>query len=152
MTCLACLRMGSTHPFALALEKRLRCVSSHFPLDHLSHPTLWQILQYSFKLLIPFLQWRARLQHQAGRRAAPTSGVAESLGKLAGLINEARTLFGFCGKWCSYTLHGNFVQHLGVNGRFGWLETRLVSGQNSSGRTSVMTWSPRHWFCILPAL
>ncbi|KAI0695401.1 hypothetical protein BC835DRAFT_953648 [Cytidiella melzeri] len=55
------------------------------------------VLQYSLQLLVPFLRWRARIQHEAGRRVSPTSDVAPGLAKLAGLLSDARALFSFWG-------------------------------------------------------
>ncbi|KAI0067265.1 hypothetical protein BV25DRAFT_1959929 [Artomyces pyxidatus] len=58
---------------------------------------LFMIIQYAAKLLVPFLQLRARLQHKAGSRTEPISRVAHSLEKLSGLVGSARELWGL---WC----------------------------------------------------
>ncbi|KAI8980027.1 hypothetical protein BD414DRAFT_420869 [Trametes punicea] len=52
-----------------------------------------QIIQYTAKLLVPFLQWRARSQYDAGRRKIPLSTSAERLAKLGSIISDARMLF-----------------------------------------------------------
>ena len=52
-----------------------------------------QIIQYTVSLVVPFLQWRARLQHGAGLRKAPSSPAADKLAKLASLISDARMFF-----------------------------------------------------------
>ncbi|KAI0342677.1 hypothetical protein BDW22DRAFT_1330128 [Trametopsis cervina] len=57
----------------------------------------YQVVQYSLKLLVPYLRWRARLQHSVGRRASPTTDAAPGLAKLAGLVADARSLFSFWG-------------------------------------------------------
>ncbi|KAI0044164.1 hypothetical protein FA95DRAFT_1497534 [Auriscalpium vulgare] len=57
----------------------------------------FQIIQYSAKLLVPFLQLRARLQHRAGLRSEPVSNVAPSLKKLADVVSGARELWGIWG-------------------------------------------------------
>jgi hypothetical protein len=51
-----------------------------------------QLIQYTAKLVIPFLHLRARLQHRAGLAKTSTSAAAGGLGKLAALIGDARTL------------------------------------------------------------
>ncbi|RDX57117.1 hypothetical protein OH76DRAFT_1394890 [Lentinus brumalis] len=54
---------------------------------------LFGIIQYTVKLIVPFLQWRARLQHGAGLRKAPISPSADRLAKLGGIIGDARMFF-----------------------------------------------------------
>ncbi|KAI0648977.1 hypothetical protein C8Q79DRAFT_484418 [Trametes meyenii] len=76
-------------------------VPSSETLDHLvrflstwsGSDKFFMIIQYTVKLLVPFLQWRARLQHGAGLRKAPTSSSAAKLGKLGSIISDARMLF-----------------------------------------------------------
>ncbi|EIW57688.1 uncharacterized protein TRAVEDRAFT_150287 [Trametes versicolor FP-101664 SS1] len=53
----------------------------------------FMLVQYTVKLLVPFLKWRARLQHGAGLRKAPVSPSADRLGKLGSIISDARMLF-----------------------------------------------------------
>ncbi|KAJ3538786.1 hypothetical protein NM688_g6470 [Phlebia brevispora] len=53
---------------------------------------LFMIIQYSLKLIVPFLHLRARLQHRSGLRAAPTSGAADRLAKFGSLIGDYRML------------------------------------------------------------
>ncbi|KAH8100990.1 hypothetical protein BXZ70DRAFT_892779 [Cristinia sonorae] len=53
---------------------------------------LFMIIQYSLKLIVPFLHFRARMQHRAGMRQAPTSGSATALAKLGSLLGDARML------------------------------------------------------------
>ncbi|KAK7690443.1 hypothetical protein QCA50_005541 [Cerrena zonata] len=50
------------------------------------------IIQYTLKLVVPFLHWRARLQHSVGTRKEPISAVAPRLAKVASLIGDARML------------------------------------------------------------
>ncbi len=52
-----------------------------------------QIIQYTVNLVVPFLKWRARLQHGAGLRKAPSSPAADRLAKLGSLISDARMFF-----------------------------------------------------------
>jgi hypothetical protein len=56
-----------------------------------------KLIQYGAKVLIPILQARARLQHRAGLRNEPTSSLTPKLAKLAGIIGDARTLWGIWG-------------------------------------------------------
>jgi hypothetical protein len=58
---------------------------------------LFMLIQYGAKVLIPILQARARLQHRAGLRNEPTSSLTPKLAKLAGIIGDARTLWGIWG-------------------------------------------------------
>lgn len=58
---------------------------------------LIKLIQYGAKVLIPILQARARLQHRAGLRNEPTSSITPKLAKLAGMIGDARTLWGIWG-------------------------------------------------------
>ncbi|KAL7279301.1 hypothetical protein ACG7TL_007142 [Trametes sanguinea] len=51
------------------------------------------IIQYTAKLLVSFLQWRARLQYDAGRRKLPLSASADKLARLGSIISDARMLF-----------------------------------------------------------
>ncbi|TCD63337.1 hypothetical protein EIP91_005656 [Steccherinum ochraceum] len=53
---------------------------------------LFMIIQYSLKLVVPFLHFRARMQHKAGMRKAPTSDAAVGLSKLGSLLSDARML------------------------------------------------------------
>lgn len=55
------------------------------------------LIQYGAKVLIPILQARARLQHRAGLRNEPTSPITPKLAKLAGIIGDARILWGLWG-------------------------------------------------------
>jgi len=50
------------------------------------------IIQYSLKIVVPFLQLRARMQHNAGMRKTPTSDSAVGLAKLGTLLSDARML------------------------------------------------------------
>ncbi|EAU83106.1 hypothetical protein CC1G_11632 [Coprinopsis cinerea okayama7 len=54
---------------------------------------LFMLIQYTLKLVAPFLRLRARLQHQAGLRQNPTSTTAAGYDKLAGIIGDSRTLW-----------------------------------------------------------
>ncbi|KAI1796954.1 hypothetical protein LXA43DRAFT_985278 [Ganoderma leucocontextum] len=54
---------------------------------------LFMIIQYTVNLIVPFLQWRARLQHGAGFRKSPSSPAADKLAKLGSLISDARMFF-----------------------------------------------------------
>ncbi|TBU33426.1 hypothetical protein BD309DRAFT_974640 [Dichomitus squalens] len=54
---------------------------------------LFMIIQYTVKLIVPFLQWRARLQYGAGLRKAPVSPAADRLAILGNLIGDARMFF-----------------------------------------------------------
>ncbi|KJA14516.1 hypothetical protein HYPSUDRAFT_150319 [Hypholoma sublateritium FD-334 SS-4] len=69
-------------------------------LDHLvrylgtwSGSELLQVIQYVLKLVVPFLELRARLQHRAGLRAAPKSTSADSYSKFSSFIGDSRTLW-----------------------------------------------------------
>ncbi|KAI0636061.1 hypothetical protein C8Q77DRAFT_1101155 [Trametes polyzona] len=76
-------------------------VPSSETLDHLvrflstwsGSDKLFMLIQYTVKLLVPFLRWRARLQYGVGTRKAPISSTADRLGKLAGIISDARMFF-----------------------------------------------------------
>jgi hypothetical protein len=52
-----------------------------------------QVIQYVIKLLVPFLQFRAQLQHRAGLRKTPTSSAAVGYAKLGSLLGDSRTLW-----------------------------------------------------------
>jgi len=52
---------------------------------------LFMLIQYTAKLVVPFLHLRARLQHQAGMRKSPTSNAAGGLKKLDSLLGDSRT-------------------------------------------------------------
>ncbi|KAI0034218.1 hypothetical protein K488DRAFT_84192 [Vararia minispora EC-137] len=58
---------------------------------------LFMVIQYGAKVLVPILQFKARLQHRAGMRGKPTSDVAASLKKFASLVSDARALWGMWG-------------------------------------------------------
>ncbi|KZT01383.1 uncharacterized protein LAESUDRAFT_731234 [Laetiporus sulphureus 93-53] len=70
-------------------------------LDHLvRYLSTWSgsdkffmIIQYAIKLIVPFLQFRARMQHNAGLRPAPVSASADGLAKLGSILGDARMLF-----------------------------------------------------------
>ncbi|PCH42056.1 hypothetical protein WOLCODRAFT_137663 [Wolfiporia cocos MD-104 SS10] len=70
-------------------------------LDHLvRYLSTWSgsdkffmIIQYTLKLIVPFLHFRARLQHKAGLRQTASSGAAQRLGKLYSIIGDARMFF-----------------------------------------------------------
>ncbi|KAH9945066.1 uncharacterized protein BXZ73DRAFT_39023 [Epithele typhae] len=53
----------------------------------------FMLVQYTAKLIIPFLEWRARIQHKNGFRKMPASPSAERLAKLANNISDARMFF-----------------------------------------------------------
>jgi hypothetical protein len=55
------------------------------------------LVQYSAKLIVPLLQFRARLRHRAGLTKEATSGAAEGFTKLASMIGNARTVWGIWG-------------------------------------------------------
>ena len=57
-----------------------------------------QIIQYTVNLVVPFLRWRARLQHGTGLRNAPSSSAADKLAKLGSLISDARMFFRIWGE------------------------------------------------------
>ncbi|KAI0368011.1 hypothetical protein BV20DRAFT_969857 [Pilatotrama ljubarskyi] len=97
---------GQSKPLTLARLEDLTLGSFAFvpsseTLDHLvrflstwsGSDKLFMIMQYTVKLLVPFLHWRARLQYNAGLRKAPLSASANRLGKLGGIISDARMLF-----------------------------------------------------------
>ncbi|KAH8826563.1 hypothetical protein DL96DRAFT_1529939 [Flagelloscypha sp. PMI_526] len=50
------------------------------------------VLEYTLKLLVPFLNFRARLQHQAGMSKVATSTIAPRLSTLATLVTDSRTV------------------------------------------------------------
>ncbi|KAF8173042.1 hypothetical protein BJ912DRAFT_88082 [Pholiota molesta] len=54
---------------------------------------LFMLIQYALKLIVPFLELRARLQHRAGLRAAPKSQTADAYNKFSSLIGDSRTLW-----------------------------------------------------------
>ncbi|KAF8972161.1 hypothetical protein BDZ97DRAFT_1783476 [Flammula alnicola] len=54
---------------------------------------LFMVIQYALKLIVPFLELRARLQHRAGMRDAPKSQSAEGYAKLSSLLGDSRTLW-----------------------------------------------------------
>jgi len=54
---------------------------------------LFMVIQYILKLVVPFLELRARLQHRAGLRAVPKSSSADSCSKLSSFIGDSRTLW-----------------------------------------------------------
>ncbi|CCL99302.1 uncharacterized protein FIBRA_01318 [Fibroporia radiculosa] len=53
----------------------------------------FMIIQHTLKLLVPFLHFRARMQHRAGLRKEPISSAAESLVKFSNIISDARMFF-----------------------------------------------------------
>lgn len=55
------------------------------------------LIQYTLKLIVPFLHWRARLQHRAGIRKDATSNAAPSLASFTSIISDARMLGRFWG-------------------------------------------------------
>ncbi|KAG2067470.1 hypothetical protein BDR04DRAFT_1104991 [Suillus decipiens] len=55
------------------------------------------LIQYTLKLIVPFLHWRARLQHRAGIRKDASSLAAPSLASFSSIISDARTLGRFWG-------------------------------------------------------
>ncbi|KAG2047237.1 hypothetical protein BDR06DRAFT_964197 [Suillus hirtellus] len=55
------------------------------------------LIQYTLKLIVPFLHWRARLQHRAGIRKDATSNAAPSLASFTSIIGDARMLGRFWG-------------------------------------------------------
>lgn len=55
------------------------------------------LIQYTLKLIVPFLHWRARLQHRAGIRKDATSNAAPSLASFTNIISDARMLGRFWG-------------------------------------------------------
>jgi hypothetical protein len=70
---------------------------SPFHSTSVTERCLVKLIQYGAKVLIPILQARARLQHRAGLRNEPTSSITPKLVKLAGIIGDARTLWGLWG-------------------------------------------------------
>jgi len=54
---------------------------------------LFMVIQYTLKLVVPFLHLRARLQHRAGLRDSPKSRAAEGYAKLDSLLGDSRTLW-----------------------------------------------------------
>ncbi|KAI0749690.1 hypothetical protein C8Q80DRAFT_1163429 [Daedaleopsis nitida] len=96
----------SSKPITLARVEDLTLGSFAFlqPSETLNHlvrflstwsgsDKLFMIIQYTVKLIVPFLQWRARMQHGAGLRKAPLSTSADRLAKLASIIGDARMFF-----------------------------------------------------------
>ncbi|KAG2341769.1 hypothetical protein BDR05DRAFT_964775 [Suillus weaverae] len=55
------------------------------------------LIQYTLKLIVPFLHWRARLQHRAGIRKDASSHAAPSLASFASIVSDARMLGRFWG-------------------------------------------------------
>ncbi|KAH9902644.1 hypothetical protein C8Q73DRAFT_13399 [Cubamyces lactineus] len=97
---------GQSKPLTLARLEDLTLgsfalVQPSETLDHLvrflstwsGSDKLFMIIQYTVKLLVPFLRWRARLQYGAGLRKAPLSVSADRLGKFGDIISDARMLF-----------------------------------------------------------
>jgi hypothetical protein len=75
-------------PTAEALDHFVRFMSSWSGSDK-----LFMLLQHTARLIIPFLNLRARLQFQAGKRPlGPSSNAALGLASLATKIGDARTL------------------------------------------------------------
>ncbi|EPQ52793.1 hypothetical protein GLOTRDRAFT_117498 [Gloeophyllum trabeum ATCC 11539] len=80
-------------PFALVppsetLDHLVRYLSTWSGSDK-----LLMIIDYTVKLLVPFLSWRARIQAKAGLRKVPASQAAQGLAKLGSLVGDARMLF-----------------------------------------------------------
>ncbi|KAI9066301.1 hypothetical protein FKP32DRAFT_1566205 [Trametes sanguinea] len=97
---------GQSKPLTLARLEDMTLgsfalVPSSETLDHLvrflstwsGSDKLFMIIQYTAKLLVSFLQWRARLQYDAGRRKLPLSASADRLARLGSIISDARMLF-----------------------------------------------------------
>ncbi|KAG8864911.1 hypothetical protein FRB96_003498 [Tulasnella sp. 330] len=82
-------RLIPTSPF---LERLARYISTYGGSDK-----VLTVLQYTLKLLVPFMEWRARLQHSHGKRARPISNSTSSLVKLIGLIGDSQMLFRLLG-------------------------------------------------------
>ncbi|TDL19882.1 hypothetical protein BD410DRAFT_791503 [Rickenella mellea] len=79
-------------PSSEVLDHAIRYLSTWSGSDK-----LLMIIQYSLKLIIPFLNLRARLQHKAGLRREATSKSAPALSKIASLIGDSRMLWRFWG-------------------------------------------------------
>jgi hypothetical protein len=71
-----------------------------------------QIIQYTAKLVVPYLHLRSRLQNRAGLRKDTASPAAEGLAKLASMISDARTLFGLWGQSSPTFLKDMHAQYL----------------------------------------
>ncbi|KAH9949994.1 hypothetical protein B0H21DRAFT_46745 [Amylocystis lapponica] len=55
--------------------------------------SLFMIMQYAIKLIVPYLHLRARLQFRAGLRKASVSPTADGLTKFGNVVGDARMLF-----------------------------------------------------------
>ncbi|GJJ08343.1 hypothetical protein Clacol_002554 [Clathrus columnatus] len=63
-------------------------------LDHTIRFLIYSyVIQYIAKLLIPILEFRARLRHDAGLITSSKSAGAEKLAKLSSIISDSRTLW-----------------------------------------------------------
>lgn len=71
------------------------------PLQHTSlrARSIVQIIQYTIKLLVPFLHFRARIHHITGFRRVPVSLSAARLKKLEGIIGDSRMLWRIWGQY-----------------------------------------------------
>ncbi|KDQ57330.1 hypothetical protein JAAARDRAFT_35956 [Jaapia argillacea MUCL 33604] len=75
-------------PSSETLDHLLRYLSTWSGSDK-----LFMIIQYAVKLIVPFLNMRARMQHRAGLRPTDTSSAAEGWKKLASVVSDARVLW-----------------------------------------------------------
>ncbi|KAI5120196.1 hypothetical protein M0805_006302 [Coniferiporia weirii] len=71
-------------------------------LDHaVRYLSTWSgseyIVQYALKIIIPFLDLRARLQHRTGMRKETSSSASPALSTLYGMISNSRMLWRFWG-------------------------------------------------------
>lgn len=94
-----------SQPFTLAkLNDTLFGVFARVPLKQLDHTVrylstwsgsdkLFMVIQYVVKLLIPFLELRARIQYRTGLRKAPNSEGAEKWARLGSLVGDSRVLW-----------------------------------------------------------
>ncbi|EKM78827.1 hypothetical protein AGABI1DRAFT_114405 [Agaricus bisporus var. burnettii JB137-S8] len=81
------------------------CFQPSATLDHLVHflgtwggsDKLFMVIQYTIKLIVPFLRLRARLQHRAGLRHEPISRAANACAKFDNMLGDSRTLWRFVG-------------------------------------------------------
>ena len=60
--------------------------------------SIFQLIQYTMKLITPILLARAKLQHRLGLRKEPISSVAASFTEFSGIIGDFKMLGRFWGK------------------------------------------------------
>ncbi|KAH8109563.1 hypothetical protein DFH11DRAFT_1861295 [Phellopilus nigrolimitatus] len=87
------LGVFSKAPTSETLDHAVRYLSTFGGSEYVA----CHIIQYALKIIIPFLELRARLQHRAGAHKETTGATSAALSKLYGIIGDSRMLWRFWG-------------------------------------------------------